>query len=52
MNALIFTYALQSLFALTVLIGGGLIGKGIWKERNDVKKIWAAIDELSGKKSS
>ena len=52
MNVLIFTYALQSLFALTVLIGGGIVGKGIWKEHNDVKKIWAAIDELSGKKSS
>ncbi len=51
MITLIFLNTLYSLTA-SLLIGGCLVGKELWKEYKDTKAIWSAIDEISEKKSN
>jgi hypothetical protein len=43
---------MSGLIASITLIGGIFAGKSLWKEYKDTQKIWAAIDEISGKKSN
>jgi|GEM_PF-5470402 len=43
---------IPSLIASIALISGIFAGKSLWKEYKDTQKIWAAIDEISGKKTN
>ena len=36
----------------SLLIGGIFVGQDLWKNYIDTKAIWAAIDEISEKKSA
>lgn len=40
------------LIASIALVSGVFVGESLWKEHIDTKTIWAAIDEISEKKSN